>query len=51
VAARASVRHRRRKPRPNPIDEIMDRLGEWGLRLLLATLMVSPLAVTLRKRG
>ena len=34
---------------PNPIDEIMDRLGEWGLRLLLATLFVSPLAVTLRK--
>jgi len=30
----------------NPIDEIMDRLGEWGLRLLLATLLVSPLAVT-----
>ena len=34
---------------PNPIDEIMDRLGEWGLRLLLATLLVSPLAVELRK--
>ncbi len=34
---------------PNPIDEIMDRLGEWGLRLLLATLFVSPLAVMLRK--
>jgi sulfoxide reductase heme-binding subunit YedZ len=34
---------------PNPIDEIMDRLGEWGMRLLLVTLMVSPLAVTLRK--
>jgi sulfoxide reductase heme-binding subunit YedZ len=33
----------------NPIDEIMDRLGEWGLRLLLATLCVTPLAVTLRK--
>ena len=34
---------------PNPIDEIMDRLGDWGLRLLLATLCVTPLAVTLRK--
>jgi sulfoxide reductase heme-binding subunit YedZ len=33
----------------NPIDELMDRLGEWGLRLLLATLCVTPLAVTLRK--
>jgi sulfoxide reductase heme-binding subunit YedZ len=33
----------------NPIDEIMDRLGDWGLRLLLATLCVTPLAVELRK--
>jgi sulfoxide reductase heme-binding subunit YedZ len=33
----------------NPIDELMDRLGEWGLRLLLATLCVTPLAVMLRK--
>ena len=33
----------------NPIDEIMDRLGEWGLRLLLATLCITPLAVELRK--
>jgi sulfoxide reductase heme-binding subunit YedZ len=33
----------------NPIDEIMDRLGEWGLRLLLATLCVTPLATMLRK--
>jgi len=33
----------------NPVDEIMDRLGEWGLRLLLATLCVTPLAVMLRK--
>lgn len=33
----------------NPIDELQDRLGEWGLRLLLATLCVTPLAVTLRK--
>lgn len=32
----------------NPVDEMMDRLGEWGLRLLLATLCVTPLAVTLR---
>ena len=34
---------------PNPIDEIQDRLGDWGLRLLLATLCISPLAVELRK--
>ena len=27
----------------------MDRLGEWGLRLLIATLCVTPLATTLRK--
>jgi len=33
----------------NPIDEIMDRLGDWGLRLLLATLCITPLAVTLHK--
>jgi sulfoxide reductase heme-binding subunit YedZ len=33
----------------NPIDELQDRLGAWGLRLLLATLCVTPLAVTLRK--
>ena len=33
----------------NPIDELMDRLGEWGLRLLIATLCVTPLATTLRK--
>ena len=33
----------------NPIDELMDRLGEWGLRLLIVTLAVTPLAVTLRK--
>ena len=33
----------------NPVDEIQDRLGEWGLRLLLATLCVSPLAAGLRK--
>ena len=33
----------------NPIDELTDRLGEWGLRLLLATLCVTPLAVTLHK--
>jgi methionine sulfoxide reductase heme-binding subunit len=33
----------------NPIDELMDRLGEWGLRLLMATLAVTPLAVSLRK--
>ena len=33
----------------NPVDEIQDRLGQWGLRLLLLTLCVTPLAVTLRK--
>jgi sulfoxide reductase heme-binding subunit YedZ len=33
----------------NPIDELQDRLGDWGLRMLLATLCVTPLAVTLRK--
>ena len=33
----------------NPIDELQDRLGDWSLRLLLATLCVTPLAVTLRK--
>jgi sulfoxide reductase heme-binding subunit YedZ len=33
----------------NPIDELMDRLGEWGLRLLLTTLAVTPLAVMLRR--
>lgn len=33
----------------NPVDELMDRLGEWGLRLLLATLCITPLAVELRK--
>jgi len=33
----------------NPIDELMDRLGEWGLRILLATLCVTPLAARLRK--
>ncbi len=32
----------------NPVDELQDQLGQWGLRLLLATLCVSPLAVTLR---
>lgn len=32
----------------NPVDELQDELGEWGLRLLLATLCVTPLAVTFR---
>ena len=27
----------------NPIEEIQDRLGNWGLRFLLLTLMISPL--------
>jgi sulfoxide reductase heme-binding subunit YedZ len=33
----------------NPIEAIMDQLGQWGLRLLLLTLLVTPLAVTLHK--
>ena len=33
----------------NPIDELQDQLGTWALRLLLATLCVTPLAVTFRK--
>jgi sulfoxide reductase heme-binding subunit YedZ len=33
----------------NPIDELGDRLGDWGLRLLLVTLCITPLAVVLRK--
>lgn len=33
----------------NPIDELQDELGQWALRLLLATLCVTPLAVELRK--
>lgn len=32
----------------NPVDELQDHLGQWGLRLLLVTLCVTPLAVTLR---
>ncbi|MFO1407484.1 MAG: protein-methionine-sulfoxide reductase heme-binding subunit MsrQ [Steroidobacteraceae bacterium] len=34
---------------PNPIDALQDGLGQWALRLLLATLCVTPLAVALRK--
>jgi sulfoxide reductase heme-binding subunit YedZ len=33
----------------NPIDELQDVLGRWALRLLIATLAVTPLAVALRK--
>jgi sulfoxide reductase heme-binding subunit YedZ len=33
----------------NPIEELMDTLGLWGLRILLLTLCVSPLASLLRK--
>lgn len=33
----------------NPIDELIHQLGLWGLRLLLATLCITPLAVSLRK--
>ena len=32
----------------NPVDELQDQLGQWGLRLLLATLCVTPLASTVR---
>ena len=32
----------------NPVDELQDRLGQWGLRFLLATLGITPLVVTLR---
>jgi len=32
----------------NPVDELQDQSGQWGLRLLLATLCVTPLATTLR---
>ena len=32
----------------NPIDALQDELGQWALRLLLATLCVTPLAVELR---
>ena len=33
---------------PNPIDALQDQLGQWALRLLLATLCITPLAVELR---
>ena len=33
---------------PNPIDMLQDQLGQWALRLLLATLCITPLAVELR---
>jgi sulfoxide reductase heme-binding subunit YedZ len=33
----------------NPISELIHELGLWGLRLLLVTLCISPLATTLRK--
>lgn len=33
----------------NPIEELIEEFGTWGLRLLLLTLCVTPLAVTLRK--
>jgi len=33
----------------NPIEAMMDHLGQWGLRFLLLTLGITPLAVTLRK--
>jgi methionine sulfoxide reductase heme-binding subunit len=32
----------------NPVDELQDRLGQWGLRFLLATLCITPMVVTLR---
>jgi methionine sulfoxide reductase heme-binding subunit len=33
---------------PNPTEAVMDVFGKWGLRLLLATLAITPLRVTLR---
>jgi len=27
----------------NPIEEILDRFGNWGLRLLMVTLAITPL--------
>jgi sulfoxide reductase heme-binding subunit YedZ len=33
---------------PNPIDALQDETGRWALRLLLATLCVTPLAVGFR---
>ena len=33
----------------NPITELLHQLGLWALRLLLATLCITPLAVSLRK--
>jgi sulfoxide reductase heme-binding subunit YedZ len=33
----------------NPIEELIHRLGSWGLRFLLLTLCVTPLAVSLRR--
>ena len=33
----------------NPITELIHQLGLWGLRLLLATLCITPLTVSLRK--
>lgn len=33
----------------NPISELLHTLGLWGLRLLLSTLCITPLAVELRK--
>lgn len=33
----------------NPVSELIHQLGLWGLRLLLVTLCVSPLAKSLRK--
>jgi methionine sulfoxide reductase heme-binding subunit len=33
---------------PNPVEAVMDVFGQWGLRLLLLTLAVTPLRVMLR---
>ncbi|HVN41302.1 MAG TPA: hypothetical protein VMT50_00860, partial [Steroidobacteraceae bacterium] len=33
----------------NPVSELIHRLGLWGLRFLLATLCITPLAVELKK--
>ena len=34
---------------PNPVEALIHGLGSWGLRLLLVTLCVRPLAVLLRR--
>ena len=33
---------------PNPVENLQDRFGIWGLRLLVATLAITPLNTSLR---